>query len=318
MFERTSRSWSMMKESWAVLQQDKTLLLFPILSSIACALIVISFALPILVSPTLRNSVLTSSRSPNAQEVAEAPADAGQNHGVRNHADGDRFDFSPQRIIAALVAFAFYLATNFVVVFFNTALVCCALSRFNGGNPTLSDGLSAATARLPQILGWSLLAATVGTILKQIEDRVPLVGKFAISLIGMAWTVVTFMVVPILAAEKLGPIAAAKRSAELLRKTWGEALVGRVSLSAIQILFLLPVFLAIALAGVISVSTESYWPFAVTLVIAVLFLILLSIVFSTLKQIFLAAVYQYAAQGTVPIGFSQNLIESAFAQKKKK
>jgi hypothetical protein len=270
---------------------------------------------PILVSPTLRNSVLTSDQPTNQSEPS---ADTGQNLSFRQRANGDRSEFNPQRITAAIVAFLFYLATNFVVVFFNTALVCCALSRFNGGNPTLSDGLSAATARLPQILGWSLLAATVGTILKQIEERVPLVGKFAIGLIGMAWAVVTFMVVPILAAEKLGPFAAAKRSAELLRKTWGEALVGRVSLGAIQMLFLLPVFFIVAVAGFISASTNLIWPIIVTAVIAVLFLVLLSIVFSTLKQIFLAAVYQYAAQGTVPAGFSQNLIESAFAQKKKK
>jgi hypothetical protein len=124
--------------------------------------------------------------------------------------------------------------------------------------------------------------------------------------------------VPILAAEKLGPFAAAKRSATLLRKTWGEALVGQVSLSAVQLLFLLPVLAAVAVAGVISISTASYWPIAVTGAIAVLFLILLSIVFSTLQQIFLAAVYQYAAQGTVPTGFSQNLVESAFKLKQKK
>ncbi len=158
----------------------------------------------------------------------------------------------------------------------------------------------------------------MGTILKQIENRVPLVGKFAISLIGMAWAIVTFLVVPILAAEKLGPFAAAKRSASLLRKSWGEALVGQVSLGAVQFLFLLPVIGAVVVAAVISVATESYWPIAVTGIVAVLFLILLSIVFSTLQQIFLAAVYQYAAQGTVPTGFSPALIESAFTLKQKK
>jgi serine/threonine protein kinase len=132
------------------------------------------------------------------------------------------------------LGFAFYLATSFVIVFFNTALISCALIRFDGGNPTLGDGLSAAVARLPQILGWALLSATVGTILKQVEERVPLVGKFVIGLVGMAWAILTFMVVPILAAEGLGPIAAVKRSTSLLRKTWGEvgyqyeAMAGRV------------------------------------------------------------------------------------------
>jgi hypothetical protein len=205
-----------------------------------------------------------------------------------------------------------------VIVFFNTALVCCALIRFNGGNPTLGDGLNAAVARLPQIAGWVLLTATVGTILRQIEERVPLVGKIAVSLIGMAWAVVTFMVVPVLAAEKLGPFAAVKRSASLLRKTWGESLAGQVSLSAVQFVFMLPVIVGLLIAGFVSGSTGSIWPIVIVGVVAVPFVILLAITFSTLQQIFLAAVYQYAAQGTVPDGFSQDLIESAFKPKEQK
>jgi hypothetical protein len=317
MFERTARGWEMMKQSWRVLQQDKSLMLFPIMSSIACLLIMASFALPLIVSPTWRATVFESMRSDKPQQL-NATANVGQNPGANHQAEGDRFQFNREKIVPAIVAFAFYLTTSFVIVFFNTALVCCALDRFNGGNPTLSDGLSAAMARLPQILGWALLAATVGTILRQIEGRVPMVGKFAVSLIGMAWAVVTFLVVPILAAEKLGPAAAAKRSASLLRKTWGEALVGQVSLSAVQLVFFLPVIAAVVVAGVISGVIASYWPIAITGAVAVLFLILLSIVFSTLQQIFLAAVYQYAAQGTVPTGFSQSLVESAFTLKQKK
>jgi hypothetical protein len=162
------------------------------------------------------------------------------------------------------------------------------------------------------------VAATVGTILKQIENRVPLAGKFVVSFIGMAWAVVTYMVVPILAAETLGPFAAVKRSASLLRKTWGESLVGQVSLGAVQFVFMLPVILGLLVAGYFSVATQSIWPIAVVGFVAVPFIILLSIAVSTLQQIFLAAVYQYAAEGTVPFGFSQDLIASAFQPKEKK
>ena len=316
MFERMARGWELMKQSWHVLRFDKELLLFPIFSSIACLLVVASFALPLIVSPTVRDAVLAGPRL-EQQEQEETFENPGQNPGIRNREDGQRFEFSAQQIVPVIVSFAFYLATSFVIVFFNTALACCALVRFSGGNPTLGDGLRAARARLPQILGWVLLTATVGTILKQIEDRVPLVGKFVVGLIGMAWAAVTFLVVPILAAEKLGPIAAVKRSAGLLRKTWGEALVGQLSLGAVQFVFTLPVILALVVAGYISAATESIWPIAVVGVVAVLFFILLSIVFSTLQQIFLAAVYQYAAQGTVPAGFSRDLIESAFRPKER-
>lgn len=316
MFERTARGWELMKQSWQVLKLDKELVLFPIISSIACLLVIASFALPVVLSSTVRNAVLAGARF-DEQEQPNAAEDASQNPGAVHQIEGKRFEWNSQKIVPAILGFVFYLTTTFVIVFFNTALVCCALIRFSGGSPTLSDGLRAATERLPQILGWVLLSATVGTILKQVEERVPMLGKFVISLIGMAWAVVTFMVVPILAAEKLGPFAAAKRSASLLRKTWGEAVVGRVSLGAVQMLFVLPIILGLVAAGIASVTAESFWPIAIAGIVAIPLLILLSIVFTTLQQIFLAAVYQYAAHGTVPAGFSQSLIESAFKRKEK-
>jgi len=310
MFERMTRGWALMIQSWQVLRLDKELLLFPILSAIACLLVIASFALPFIVSPTVRNTVIAEARLEQEEEQ-----EAAQNMVAGDREDGQLLKLGARQIVPAIIGFAFYLATSCVIVFFNTALVCCAQSRFSGGNPTLGDGLRAAMARLPQIIGWALLTATVGTILKQIEDRVPVAGKIVVSLIGMAWAAVTFMVVPILAAEKLGPFAAVKRSAGLLRKTWGEALVGQVSLSAVQFLFTLPVILGFVAAGYFSTTTNSFWPTAVVGLVAVPYVILLVIVFSTLQQIFLAAVYQYAAQGTVPAGFSQELIESAFKPK---
>ena len=322
MFARMSRGWALMSESWQVLKLDKELMLFPILSAIACLLVMASFALPVIVSPELRNSFIKMAKVEQQQEQEEQREEAEErvegfapHHDRHHHREGQSFQFTSEQIIPAILGFLFYLATNFVIVFFNTALVCCALARFNGGSPTLGDGLNAARARLPQIFGWALLSATVGIILKQVEDRASFIGKFIVGLIGMAWAATTFMVVPILAAERLGPFAAVKRSASLLRKTWGEALVGQVSFGAVQMLFMLPAFLAIFAAGYVSAVTNTVWPIAIVGVLAALFLILCAITFSTLQQIFLAAVYQYAADGTVPTGFTPALIESAFKPK---
>lgn len=312
MFARMSRGWALMSESWQVLKLDKELMLFPILSAIACLLVMASFALPVLVSPTLRQAVLKSAEL-ERQSHDEAQADG--DFSGRPHHSGDRFQFTAQQIVPLVVGFIFYLVTNFVIVFFNTALVSCALMRFSGASPTLGDGLRAARARLPQIFGWALLSATVGMILKQVEQRASLVGRLVASFIGMAWAVTTFMVVPILAAEGLGPIDAVKRSASLLRKNWGEALTGQLSLGAVQMLFMLPVMVVLFIAGYISAATHTVWPIAITGAVAALIIIVMVIAFSTLQQIFLAAVYQYAAQGTVPAGFSRTLIESAFKQK---
>lgn len=298
MFERIARGWELMKQSWQVLRLDKELMLFPILSSIACLMVMASFALPVILSPTVRELVLSSAVVPQGGEGA-----------------AEEFQLNPQHIVPAILGFLFYLSTTFVIVFFNTALVCCAMTRFAGGNPTVAGGISDAIARLPQIFGWSLLTATVGTILRMVEERVPFVGKLVISLVGMAWAVVTFMVVPILAAEKLGPVDAVKRSAGLLRKTWGEALVGQVSLGGIQFLFLLPLVLLAVVVIAIAGAMETAWPLAIGAAIGVFYVVMIAIIFSTLQQIFLAAVYQYAAAGNVPAGFSQELIESAFRRK---
>src|SRR5262249_51954169 len=125
-----------------------------------------------------------------------------------------------------LVLFAYYFVNYFVVIFCNSALISCAIVRFNGGEPTIADGLSASVSRLPQIHAWALVSATVGVLLKAIENANERVGEFVSALLGLAWSVLTFFVVPVLVVEKADPVTAVKRSMSILRKTWGESLVG--------------------------------------------------------------------------------------------
>src|SRR5436309_12070400 len=99
---------------------------------------------------------------------------------------------------AWLVAFAFYFCTYFVIIFCNAALISCALLRFNGQNPTLGDGFRAAFARLPQIFAWALVSATVGVLLKLIEQAHEKVGEFVAGLLGTAWSILTYFVVPVM------------------------------------------------------------------------------------------------------------------------
>jgi hypothetical protein len=232
----------------------------------------------------------------------------------RDVSDGDAADWEKLASLAA--SFAFYFVNYFVIVFFNTALASCALIRFRGGDPTLGDGLRAATARLPQILAWSLLAATVGMILRMLEERVGFLGKLVIGLIGVAWSIMTYLIVPILAAERLGPLAAVRRSVTLLRQTWGEALTGQISLGILNFLLVLPAFLVLAGGVAAAVAMESVFPAIIAGAVFVAYLIALSIVTSALQQIFLAGVYVYAAEGQVPPGFSEESLRSAFRPKK--
>lgn len=294
MFDRISRGWLLMKQSWAVLRLDKELMLFPILSSISCLLVLASFVAPVLFVPQVRQWALAM---------------------INANGQGNGQGAQAQVQIPAIIGFCFYLVNYFVIVFFNTALVSCAVLRFQGGDPTVGYGLRAAFARLPQILAWALVAATVGWILRMIEERVKFVGKIIVAFVGLAWSIVTYLVVPVLAVEQLGPISAIRRSAELLRKTWGESLVGNISLGIVGFLLSLPGILLAILCPVVAVTAPQPLWAIVPAVLAVLYFVGLNIVTSTLRQIMLAGAYLYAAHGQVPTGFSPDLMQSAFRPK---
>src|SRR6516162_6321216 len=192
MYQRLANSFALARSSWQVLRTDKKLVLFPILSGICCIVVLIAFWAPVL--------------------LAQPAFLQGQGQ-------------VPGWIYP--LAFAFYFVNYFVIVFFNAALVSCALIRFHGGTPTVGDGLRAAFSRLPQILAWALVSATVGVLLKVIENAHEKAGEFISAILGTVWTVITYFVVPVLVVEKVGPIEAVKRSVQILKQTWGDALVGK-------------------------------------------------------------------------------------------
>lgn len=279
MFERLSYGWEMAKESWNVLRLDKELLVFPMISGFCCLLVLASFGVPLWFSPYA--SVLSGDR-----EVMQDP-------------------------IAWLILFAFYTVNYFVIVFFNSALVACALIRFRGGDPTVADGFRASLQMLPQILAWSLVSATVGVILKAIESRSEKAGQFAAALVGAGWTIATYFVVPVLVVERVGPIQAISRSFSILKKTWGEAVGAHFSIRFFVFLASLAAILPIL--GGASVIGAGYTAPGIALIVCGVFgLMLVSLVSSTLNTIILAALYLYAADGAVPAHFDDRLLRDAF------
>jgi hypothetical protein len=132
--------------------------------------------------------------------------------------------------------FLFYVAAYAIGIFFNAALALCVLRRLEGKSASIADGLREATACLPQILGWALVATTIGLLLKAVERRSGFIGGLIVKAVGLAWNVATFLVVPVLVAEKKGPFEAAQESVQLLRKTWGEDLLGGLGFGALYFL----------------------------------------------------------------------------------
>ena len=203
--------------------------------------------------------------------------------------------------------FAFYAANYFIVVFFNAALVACAATRMGGGEPTISDGLRAAASRLPAIAGWALISATVGLILRIIEDRSDKIVQIIAGLLGLAWTIMSFFVVPILVIENKNPIGALQESASLFKRTWGERAVSNFSFSGIFFLLALPGIGLIVLGFAMGNSIALVGCIG----LAIVYLILLSLIHSALQAIFQTALYLYARDGVVPEGFHADALGSA-------
>jgi hypothetical protein len=277
MFEKISKSWDLVKASARVLSQDKELVIFPIISSIAVVLVSIAFFVPTILA-----------------NIADA-------------ALGDT------QIVYYLALFVFYVVQYFVIFFFNTALVGAAMIRLKGGDPTVGDGFRIAFSRFLPLLGYSLIAATVGVLLRAISDRSKGLGRALISIIGFAWNVATFLVVPILAVENVGPIEAIKRSVALLKKTWGEQIVGNFGLGAFFGLIVFGVML-LGIGGAVAllIALDTVIPGLVLLALTILLLVLIGLAQSTLNGIYTAALYQYATEGQTTANFETEVVRDAF------
>ncbi|HWB13145.1 MAG TPA: DUF6159 family protein [Pirellulales bacterium] len=280
MFRRLSNGWELAQQSLQVLRLDKELMFFPAMSGLACLLVLASFAVPFWLSGEV--DVILQNRQ------------------------------APQNPLAYVLLFAFYFVNYFVIVFFNVGLVECAIIRFRGGDPTVGDGLKAATERLPQILGWALVSATVGVILRVIESQSEKIGQIVAGLFGMAWGAATYFVVPVLVIEKVGPLDAVKRSFAILRKTWGETLTANFSIGlfvlAAHLLALIPALLGVLIAGLPGLIAGAVITIALWMIIA--------LAAAALNAIVLAATYLYAAEGVVPQQFDRDLLREAFKTKR--
>jgi heme/copper-type cytochrome/quinol oxidase subunit 3 len=207
--------------------------------------------------------------------------------------------------------FLFYAVNYFVVIFFNCALVACATIRMGGGEPTVGDGFRLATARLPAIMGWALISATVGLILHVIEERSEKIGQIVSALLGTAWSLVTYLVVPIMVVENKGPFDAFKDSSALLKKTWGEQVIGNSSFGLVFFVLGIPAYLLIFL-GIASAKGPAL---LACFGLAVAYFIVLALVQSALQAIFQTAVYLYARNGQVPEGFEEEYLSGAMTSR---
>jgi len=281
---RFERSVMLVKASWDVLRADGELVVLPILSAIASLVVIAAFA--------------------------AIGAVAGAIGHLQNMERGSDI---PLWFYAGL--FVFYLAQYFIVVYFNTALVGAAIERLEGGNPTIRSAIAIADRRFGAIFGYALLSATIGLLLRMIAERLGIIGRFIESGVGLAWTVTTFLVVPVLAAEGVGPLQAVERSASLLKKTWGENLIGNGGIS-LALAVVNVVIAVIGFGGGARLYAQGAHAVAISLfAVSAVLIIMVALISATLTGIYAAAVYHYAVNGRPPAGFGGGLIEGSFKQK---
>jgi hypothetical protein len=273
LFDRLSNGWKLSMNSFKVLKANQQLIIFPILSGISLTLVIGSFF-----------TVAFANAGWNTENLGELSS-AGY----------------------YTLLFLFYLVNYFIVVFFNMALTHCTRLYFRGEEVSVRAGLQFSMNRIGVIFSWAVFAATVGTILRAIQENSGIIGRVITGIIGIVWSIATFFVVPIIAYENLGPIAAFKRSSQMMKQKWGESLAAGFSFWLIQFLAIVVVGLPLFLLG-----SLVHPVFGIALAIMALFIIMA--VMSAAQTIFVSAVY-HNVNGDPTEHFSQQLLDDLFVKK---
>jgi hypothetical protein len=297
------RAWSLTKASWQVLMGDKALLAFTALAALCTLVAIAAFTVPVI---SLARDTADARVERPALREGEAGPRAEETRAVQ--AGGDEEEVNRDDPLWIVLGLAFYLVIALITIFFNTALVGAALARLRGQPAGLGTGFAIAVRNLPSVVVYALISATVGIVLAALEERFRVLGQIVASILGAAWGVVTFLVLPVMAAEGCNPFTAIKRSGALLKRTWGEQIVGSGGIGLVFFLIMLPGFIPAALGF----ASGDAGLLVTGIVVSAVYVAIVALIGTTLGQIYRAALYLYAETGTVPDAYDTTLIETAF------
>lgn len=274
--KRIRRGWALTKKSWALLNEHRELIRFPlygVLATIPLAIVTLGPGLYLLDQKSYPGAV-------------------------------------------ALIVIGVY-ALSVVGFYFSVGLAAAANQIFGGQNATVADGLAVARSRFPEICGWAALSTAIGLVIGLLENQGGIFGQIAARLVGLAWALVTFMAVPVLAIEGTGPFGTLKRSGAIFKEKWGQQITGNIAIGgAVTLIGVLPAALLIA-AGVLLWPTSGAAAVVLILVGAVIMCVAL-LISKALSGVFGVALYRYAVDGEAVGGFTQEELESAVKLKKGK
>lgn len=271
---RIRRGWALTKKSWALLQEHRDLVRFPLYGGIATIVLGL-----VLLGPAV--------------------------YALGAHTYG---------VGVPLIVIGVYVL-SVVGIYFSVGLAACADRIFRGETATVGDGMAVANERLGAICGWAALSTAIGLVVGLLENQGGIFGEIAGRLVGAAWSLVTFLSVPVIAIEGTGPMATLKRSASLFRERWGQQITGNVAIGgAVFLLGVLPALVLIVAGFLVWPSTGLGGGLLV--VIGALLLCVALLISKALSGIFGVALYRYALDGQVVGGFTQDDLESAVRRKR--
>jgi hypothetical protein len=299
------RSWLLLKSSLSIIGRNKQLLVFPLVTFICTAAIVLFFLGP----PILR---------PTGNPYTSAEHWKTISHSLFTETgDGGRAHFSLTRGAMVYAGFLYFIAM-FIGTFFNVAFYHEILAALTGQPVSLGRGLKFAFSKLGSIFMWTLFAGLVGLIIKIIEERLDWVGQIIGRLVGLAWSVAAVFAIPIIVREErnANPLAVLQKSAGVLKRTWGEALIGYAGLSIANSLVALGSLICLGGTIAISIVLHIYWLIVIAAIVWLCAMFIWSYVAGVASNVYRGALYLYAAEGVVAAPYSQDTLDMAWKFKK--
>ncbi len=275
---RIRKGWELTKKAWGVVRANPSLLRLPIYGGLLAFVALVVFGAP-------AAYLLGASEEPTtAQQVGGG----------------------------ALGLLALYLA-SFSVIFFNVALAAAADRSFQGEEADTSYGIAVAKTRLGVIAAWALVAGLVSLFFAILRDRGGLAGQIAAGIGAAIWSLITFLVIPVLAFEGIGPFAAIKRSSSLFKDRWGQQITGNIAIGLITAMFFILGAVIAAAGGYILVTGSAAAAIAGGgLLVGGLIVVLVSVVVSgAVRGVFGVALYHYVAENQTIGPFSTADLEDA-------
>jgi hypothetical protein len=302
---KLERSWLLLKSSLSIIARNKQLLVFPIVIFTCTTAIVLFFLAP----PVLRP---TGSPYASAEHWKTIYHSLFTETGAAGRAN---VTFTPAAM--AYLGFLYFIAM-FIGTFCNVAFYHEILAALTGQPVSVARGLKFASSKLGSIFMWTLFAGLVGLVIKMIEERMPLIGRIIGRIVGIAWSVAAVFAIPVIVREEgnANPLAVLQKSAGVLKRTWGEALIGYAGLSIANGMIALGSVLW--LGGTIAVSAvlHNFVMIPVAVVVWLCALFIWSYVAGVASNVYRGALYLYASEGVVAEPYNQEILDMAWKFKK--